>query len=134
MSSSELNNCGTPFLADKITPTTFTRNTGDPVHRFTKPGHVDHTYTDHASILKWIEWNWLLKALSLRSRDNLPNPISSPDAPYFPTNSPAIGALQTMFDFGKTVVPKKPWRASMRACCAPCGYIRRVLLASCLGM
>ena len=65
-----------------------------------KRGRVDHTYADHASILKFIEWNWSLRPLSSRSRDNLPNPISSPNAPYFPTNSPAIGDLRTMFDFG----------------------------------
>ena len=44
------------------------------VSRFAKPGHVDHTYSDHASILKFIEYNWGLKPLSSRSRDNLPNP------------------------------------------------------------
>ncbi len=69
------------------------------VSPFAKRGYVDHTYADHASILKFIEWNWNLRPLSSRSRDNLPNPISSPDAPYFPTNSPAIGDLRTMFDF-----------------------------------
>src|SRR5262249_51817195 len=61
------------------------------VSPFAKPGFVDHTYTDHASILKFIERNWGLKPLSKRSRDNLPNPKASPSAPYFPTNSPAIG-------------------------------------------
>jgi phospholipase C len=70
------------------------------VSPYAKRGHVDHTYADHASILKFIEWNWRLKPLSPRSRDNLPNPIASPAAPYFPTNSPAIGDLRTMFDFG----------------------------------
>ena len=70
------------------------------VSRFAKRGHVDHTYADHASILKFIEWNWHLRPLSSRSRDNLPNPVVSPDAPYFPTNSPAIGDMRTMFKFG----------------------------------
>ena len=69
------------------------------VSPFARRGHVDHTYSDHASILKFIEWNWALGPLSSRSRDNLPNPISLPDAPYFPINSPAIGDLRTMFDF-----------------------------------
>jgi phospholipase C len=32
--ASELNNCGQPFLADTIANTTYTSNTGDPVHRF----------------------------------------------------------------------------------------------------
>jgi phospholipase C len=75
------------------------------VSPFAKRGHVDHTYADHASILKFIEWNWNLQPLSSRSRDSLPNPISLPNAPYFPTNSPAIGDLQTMFDFGS---PPRP--------------------------
>lgn len=68
-----------------------------------KKGHVDHTYADHASILKFIEWNWRLKPLSKRSRDNLPNPVTANSpavyAPYIPINSPAIGDLRTMFDF-----------------------------------
>ena len=64
-----------------------------------KRGFVDHTYADHASILKFIEWNWGLPPLSERSRDNLPNPVSEPSAPYFPTNSPAIGDLTTLFKF-----------------------------------
>jgi len=67
------------------------------VSPFAKHGHVDHTYADHASILKFIEWNWNLQPLSSRSRDNLPNPTTSPNAPYFPSNSPAIGDLRTMF-------------------------------------
>ena len=69
------------------------------VSPFAKPGYVDHTYGDHASLLKFIEMNWGLKPLSSRSRDNLPNPASLPSAPYFPTNSPAIGDLTTMFNF-----------------------------------
>ncbi len=44
------------------------------VSRFTKPGHISHEYTDHASIVKFIEANWSLKPLTDRSRDNLPNP------------------------------------------------------------
>ncbi|HEY5174299.1 MAG TPA: alkaline phosphatase family protein [Terriglobales bacterium] len=69
------------------------------VSPFAKPGYVDHTYGDHASLLKFIEKNWGLKPLSSRSRDNLPNPVSAPSAPYFPTNSPAIGDLMTLFNF-----------------------------------
>ncbi|UZR28585.1 alkaline phosphatase family protein [Methylococcus mesophilus] len=72
------------------------------VSRFAKQGHVDHTYADHASILKFIEWNWLLKPLSKRSRDNLPNPIALPIAPYFPLNSPAVGDLRSLFDFRRS--------------------------------
>jgi phospholipase C len=69
------------------------------VSPFARRGYVDHTYTDHASILKFIEYNWRLKQLSKRSRDNLQNPQSFPATPYFPRNSPAIGDLTTLFDF-----------------------------------
>jgi phospholipase C len=69
------------------------------VSPFAKQGYVDHTYADHASILKFIEHNWELEPLSERSRDNLPNPKTSPETPYFPRNSPAIGDLMTLFDF-----------------------------------
>jgi phospholipase C len=69
------------------------------VSPFAKRGFVDHTYADHASVVKFIERNWRLAPLSERSRDNLPNPVAQPDAPYFPTNAPAIGDLTTLFDF-----------------------------------
>jgi phospholipase C len=67
------------------------------VSPFSKPGFVDHTYTDHASVLKLIEKVWQLSPLSGRSRDNLPNPAPSA-SPYVPANSPAIGDLTTMFN------------------------------------
>ena len=66
---------------------------------YVKPGTIDHNYSDHASILKFIEWNWRLKPLSKRSRDNLPNPVSSVAKPYIPDNAPAIGDLRSIFDF-----------------------------------
>jgi len=69
------------------------------VSNFAKRGFVDHTYADHASILKFIEWNWRLKPLSNRSRDNLPNPTTDGDSLYVPSNPPAIGDLTGMFDF-----------------------------------
>jgi phospholipase C len=69
------------------------------VSAFSKGGHVNHTYTDHVSILKFIERNWNLKPLTGRSRDNLPNPVSHKDNVYVPQNSPAIGDLFDMFDF-----------------------------------
>lgn len=69
------------------------------VSPYAKRGYVDHTYGDHASLLKFIEKNWGLKPLSSRSRDNLPNPDSEPGNPYVPTNSPALGDLTTMFNF-----------------------------------
>jgi phospholipase C len=57
------------------------------VSPFTKGGHINHTYTDHVSILKFIERNWHLKPLTNRSRDNFPNPIASDNNPYVPLNS-----------------------------------------------
>lgn len=66
---------------------------------YARKGSVDHTYNDHASILKFIERNWRLSALSPRSRDRLPNP-SMQAASYVPTNAtPAVGDLMTMFAF-----------------------------------
>jgi phospholipase C len=78
------------------------------VSPFAKHGHVDHTYADHASILKFMEWNWNLPPLSSRSRDNLPNPVSTHNAPYFPLNSPAIGDLRTMFSFPRPSPTPRP--------------------------
>jgi phospholipase C len=69
------------------------------VSPFTKGGHINHTYTDHVSILKFIERNWHLRPLTNRSRDNFPNPIVDDDNPYVPLNSPALGDLFDMFDF-----------------------------------
>jgi acid phosphatase len=66
---------------------------------FARHGHVDHTYNDHASILKFIERNWRVDPLSTRSRDNLPNPLADADDAYRPRNAPAIGDLMTLFDF-----------------------------------
>lgn len=62
-----------------------------------KKGYVDHTYYDHASILKFIEHNWGMAPLSKRSRDGLPNPIHDKTSPYVPKNRPAIGDLMNLF-------------------------------------
>jgi phospholipase C len=70
------------------------------VSPFSRGGHISHTYTDHVSVTKFIERNWGLKPLTQRSRDNLPNPRSEPNDPYVPVNSPAIGDLFDLFDFG----------------------------------
>jgi phospholipase C len=70
------------------------------VSPFTRGGHISHTYTDHVSILKFIERNWNLKPLTHRSRDNFPNPIADDENPYVPLNGPAIGDLFDLFDFG----------------------------------
>ncbi|HEY5995180.1 MAG TPA: alkaline phosphatase family protein [Gallionellaceae bacterium] len=61
-----------------------------------RPGWVDHTYYDHASILKFIEKNWRLQPLSARSRVALPNPVHGMQDPYVPQNRPAIGDLTNM--------------------------------------
>ena len=69
------------------------------VSPFARKGLVDHTYTDHVSILKFIETNWGLPTLSARSRDQLPNPIEDSADPYVPANRPAIGDLRSLFQF-----------------------------------
>jgi acid phosphatase len=69
------------------------------VSPYAKRGFVDHTYYDHASILKFIERNWGLKPLSPRSRDNLSSPVQPPGQ-YAPINGPAIGDLWNLFNFG----------------------------------
>jgi len=66
---------------------------------YTTPGHISHTYADHVSILKFIEANWGLAPVTARSRDNFPNPVTSPSNPYVPLNSPAIGDLMDLFTF-----------------------------------
>jgi len=70
------------------------------VSKYSQGGHVSHEYSDHASIVKFIERNWKLPKLSDRSRDNLPNPKTSDANPYVPLNSPAIGDLFGNFSFG----------------------------------
>ena len=70
------------------------------VSPFARKGHVDHTYYDHASVLKFIERNWRLPPLAANSRDSLPNPIMNGPDPYVPSNRPAIGDLMGLFDFG----------------------------------
>jgi phospholipase C len=69
------------------------------VSPYVKPGHVSHGYSDHVSILKFIERNWSLPTISERSRDNLPNPRVEEDNPYVPKNRPAISDLFDLFDF-----------------------------------
>jgi acid phosphatase len=69
------------------------------VSPFARKGLVDHTYTDHISILKFIETNWGLQTLSARSRDQLPNPNEDSADPYVPANRPAIGDLRSLFQF-----------------------------------
>jgi phospholipase C len=69
------------------------------VSRYAKKGFISHDYTDHVSILKFIERNWKLPPITARSRDNFPDPIADPGNVYVPLNSPAIGDLFDMFSF-----------------------------------
>jgi phospholipase C len=78
------------------------------VSPYTRAGHISHAYTDHVSILKFIERNWSLNPITGRSRDNLPDPVASAANPYVPTNGPAIGDLFDMFDFGRGNGAKGP--------------------------
>ncbi len=68
------------------------------VSPYTKGGHVSHLYSDHASVVKFIEANWGLGPITSRSRDNLPNPVTGAD-PYVPTNGPSISDLMAAFHF-----------------------------------
>jgi phospholipase C len=69
------------------------------VSPYSQGGHISHSYSDHVSILKFIERNWNLPAITKRSRDNFPNPSSTADNPYVPQNSPALGDLFDLFNF-----------------------------------
>jgi phospholipase C len=69
------------------------------VSHYAAGGRVVHSYTDHVSILKFIEKNWMVPPVTTRSRDNLPNPVPSAANPYAPANAPAIGDLMDMFRF-----------------------------------
>jgi len=69
------------------------------VSKYTQAGHISHSYSDHVSILKFIERNWGLETVSNRSRDNYPNPKATRKNPYAPTNSPAISDLFDLFNF-----------------------------------
>jgi phospholipase C len=69
------------------------------VSRFSKGGLISHEYSDHVSILKFIERNWGTETVTRRSRDNFPNPVNQRANPYVPVNSPAISDLFDLFDF-----------------------------------
>jgi phospholipase C len=76
------------------------------VSPFTVGGHVNHSYSDHVSLTKFIERNWNLGPLTARSRDNDPNPMTAVSDPYVPLNSPAIDDLFDAFNFSQNS-PKK---------------------------
>src|SRR5271166_5334033 len=69
------------------------------VSKYSTGGHISHTYTDHVSVLKFIEANWKVPPITNRSRDNLPDPTSGSN-PYIPANIPAIGNLMDLFNYG----------------------------------
>jgi phospholipase C len=72
------------------------------VSPFSTGGHVSHVYNEHSSFVKFVERNWKLgTTLSVRSRDNLPNPEQNGNGEnaYVPRNMPAIGDLFDLFDF-----------------------------------
>jgi phospholipase C len=69
------------------------------VSQFSKGGHIAHGYSDHVSILKFIERNWSIGTVSFRSRDNFPNPVTKASNPYVPVNGPAISDLFEAFNF-----------------------------------
>jgi len=69
------------------------------VSPFSKGGHITHNYSDHVSILKFIERNWRLGPVTFRSRDNFPNPITEGNNVYVPVNGPAISDLFELFEF-----------------------------------
>jgi len=71
------------------------------VSQFSTGGHITHNYSDHVSVLKFIERNWKLKPVTFRSRDNFPNPITEDGNPYVPVNGPAISDLFELFNFTK---------------------------------
>jgi phospholipase C len=71
------------------------------VSPYSTGGAINHGYADHVSIIKFIERNWKLSPISGRSRDNFPNPKTSPRNPYVPLNSPALSDLWDAFQFRK---------------------------------
>ena len=71
------------------------------VSPYSRGGRVTHEYSDHVSVLKFIERNWNLPPVTHRSRDNFPNPRAEWFNPYVPVNGPAISDLFELFDFGR---------------------------------
>jgi phospholipase C len=76
---------------------------------YVKQGHISHEYSDHASIVKFIERNFGLAPLTNRSRDNLPNPVAETFNPYVPVNRPAISDLFDFFTFSKKGTSAHGW-------------------------
>ncbi|HEY5254603.1 MAG TPA: alkaline phosphatase family protein, partial [Acidobacteriaceae bacterium] len=74
------------------------------VSPYSEGGRIAHNYSDHVSILKFIERNWGIPTVTKRSRDNFPNPIATPNNPWVPVNGPAISDLFELFNFNEN-----PW-------------------------
>jgi len=69
------------------------------VSAYATGGKISHDYSDHVSLIKFIERNWSIPPVTHRSRDNFPNPITLWGNPYAPINSPALSDLFDLFDF-----------------------------------
>jgi phospholipase C len=83
-------------------------------------GYVSHQYSDHVSILKFIERNWRLPTVTPRSRDNLPNPEQLPvfrlfgfvdTAGYVPYvhGVPGKAAIDDLWDLFNFQSSRGPW-------------------------
>jgi phospholipase C len=79
------------------------------VSPYVKQGHISHEYSDHVSIIKFIERNFGLSPITGRSRDNLPNPVAETFNPYVPVNRPAISDLFDFFEFSKKGTNSHGW-------------------------
>jgi phospholipase C len=64
-------------------------------------GHIGHQYADHVSILKFVERNWGLPPITVRSRDNLPLPVMDEANPWVPKNGRSLDDLWELFTFAK---------------------------------
>jgi phospholipase C len=76
---------------------------------YVKQGHISHEYSDHVSIVKFIERNFGLSPITGRSRDNLPNPVAETFNPYVPVNRPALSDLFDFFTFDKHGTATHGW-------------------------
>jgi phospholipase C len=76
------------------------------VSPYSTGGVINHSYTDHVSIIKFIERNWSLGKIGAATRDNFPNPTVSSTNPYVPTNSPALDDLFDAFNFSGSASKK----------------------------
>lgn len=84
------------------------------VSPYSTGGIVNHSYSDHVSLDKFIERNWGLGKISTRSRDNFPNPTVGSN-PYIPTNSPAIDDLFDCFNFASFSLAASPATVTVAA-------------------